>query len=973
MLTGSPALVAGQVAGRTAPIPDLPVPGGLAAFARAAGLSPDTPRARLLTTAIRVVWDRTAGSDPAGADRRRNAVLAYLRQVAGAERASKAPGSGRAPVPGAETLPGLLPAEAWGAVLPKGDEYDGCLFAAIVASRRGALLYHGLAALDESTRVFLAAHPDLLNEIAAERRVGVFATMGRSLRVESGRLLVPGGADAVPAWEALAVEKTTDVPAFILRLLTKDGGRLAWLYDAVAHLEPGARRFVLSPADSSTHGNRVEHFRAFYDAASAAVENWRPSDRPFEREPYDAVQLLLSTAFSADGRLLGPAWADLWEGVFNGLANADEEIVMGRRSGAGERLDAVELVKRVCVADVVVRRARVQQWLFANRVFRDAERPTFRHLMLALRGVSQYPALTLTLDRMGITTPSTYATAVRTAARLGLADRKLWQFQAALSIVERARASRSIDVPAAEALVLSLCAATPEEGDFGGALARWLEAGFLKSVPASVLPPDFPTADAPVEIRVLAAMVGAVASPAHDTLAALPRVEWEGLRYRFDPAGSALVRTLAVRRRQGGRTLDSVLALARAGAAIANAPSAGEAKIAAGRLPEIAESLRAVRDSTPLLLPGSEPDMGEVVKDVADRVAKLKAAPDAKARARAARPLEEATDWYLSEVLGAVAYAPFVGEADGPALLGGDPSKGHEFRFFKDKTPLSARGAWELPVESRDGLRGWHLSGSLLGVDLTLGYLGLRRLPRETLPPPPRASDAVRLAFTEAAAFCNPFDLVAHDDAGRAIRDAVGRGRARVASLAGGSADAVSIAAQAELDEWRTEALAWSIGHEPDRIPSFFSLGELARLGGLDPGVAALDAWGTSGWSRDGQPRSSYPVRQPWTTWAGRRGVRAVAALVPDLALGLSERLASLGLPAPFTAGVLLYATQDYLDTLRTAHEDDWQEMVAHAQAIAGSSIEDYVAGLTITGPLVPDETETQYDPPARQAAARQH
>jgi hypothetical protein len=955
-----------------APVPDIKVPGGAAAFAGIVGLSPEMPRARILPTAIRVLWEAPEGADPA-ADRQRARVLGYLRQLAATERArartAEVPAAGDA----GDTVPGLLPPATWLAILPGESDWNGCLFAAIVGTRRGALLYHGLAAVDERTRAFLAGHADLLKELIADKRVGIFATLGGSLRIDNGRLVVPGGANAVPLWEAAVDERSTDLPAFVARLYARDSGRLALLYDGVAHLEPAAQRFALSLDVPAAGGQRVDRFRAFCDAAGEALGRWKPADRPFERSPYDAVHLLLSTPFTHEGQPAGPSWPTLWESVFASFLDADEEAVLGKLVvPAADRFDAAELVKRVAVGDAVARRERAETWFFAARVFPRVERRAARDLLVVLRGVSRFPTLAQTLERLGIATPSTYVAAVRVARHLSSADRRLWQFQAALAILERARASRAVDRPTTEALVLSLCAAMPSEGDVRGAVARWLDREFLKAVPPPVVPAGLPTADRALEVNLLAAMAGAVSSPAHAALAALPAIEWEGLRYRLDPAGSTLRRLVAIRQKQGGRALDPVLQLSRLAAAVEGAASAGAAKSAAAGLPVIIDALKRARDETPLALDGGEPSLDELVKDTAERVAKLKPTPDRKALSRVARPLDEAVDWYLTDVLGAIAYAPHVGEPDGPALLGGDPSRLHDFRFLKAGTELGARGAWELPVEARSG-RGWHLSGSLLGLDLALGHLGLRRVPRETLPVPPRLSEAVRLAFTESALFSNPFDLAAADVTGRAVREAVARGRARVSALHAGSAAVAAVVVDSGLDEWREQAVGWTLAHEADRVLAFFSAGELARLGGLDTDRALLDSWGTSGWSRDGAPASSFPRRQPWTTMAGRRGVRAVGALVPDLTLGMAETLASLGLPGALTSGVLLVATQDFIDTLRTAHEDDWQEMVAHAQAIAHSPVEDYVAGLTVTGPLVPDETETQHDRQEQRMAARRH
>ena len=110
--------------------------------------------------------------------------------------------------------------------------------------------------------------------------------------------------------------------------------------------------------------------------------------------------------------------------------------------------------------------------------------------------------------------------------------------------------------------------------------------------------------------------------------------------------------------------------------------------------------------------------------------------------------------------------------------------------------------------------------------------------------------------------------------------------------------------------------------------------------------------------SVDGQLACAFSGHLPWTTLSGRKGTRTVPALVPDLGLALAESLAALNLPARASAGVLAVATQELLDTIRVNHDDDWLTLVAHAKRSGVGRVEDYVAGMTIGGPLVPADME---------------
>jgi hypothetical protein len=140
------------------------------------------------------------------------------------------------------------------------------------------------------------------------------------------------------------------------------------------------------------------------------------------------------------------------------------------------------------------------------------------------------------------------------------------------------------------------------------------------------------------------------------------------------------------------------------------------------------------------------------------------------------------------------------------------------------------------------------------------------------------------------------------------------------------------------------------------------SLAEVVKLGSPERDSSdEFDAFGASMWSVRGQLACRFPWQQPWTTLAGRMGSRMVPGLVPDLVIGVAESLAALKLPARLSAGVLSVAIQELLDTIRVNHDDDWLGLVAQAQRVASSRIEEYVAALTNDGPLVPVVTEPRH------------
>jgi len=88
---------------------------------------------------------------------------------------------------------------------------------------------------------------------------------------------------------------------------------------------------------------------------------------------------------------------------------------------------------------------------------------------------------------------------------------------------------------------------------------------------------------------------------------------------------------------------------------------------------------------------------------------------------------------------------------------------------------------------------------------------------------------------------------------------------------------------------------------------------------------------------------------------------------VPDLNLRVAVALAELKLPAALARGVLAAAMQDYVDRVKPLYPDDWLTLVRAAQALSTERIQDYIAALTVNGPLVPARPDTDSRNPSRE------
>ena len=922
----------------------LTVPGGTAALAEAAGVDPTIPRARVLLTIVRALYEPADTLKGPAYDRRAR-FAAYLRRLSQSVQFGRAKGGDEVPIP--------LPESMWplGPEPPQGQWVSP--LERIFSSRTSALAYYGLCAMDQATRDFLVRSSEARRAVFDPQRAPVLAAYGRSLRVNGARIEVPGGQAAVPIWESLVGAPVTKPAAFIARVLEKDLGRLALLYDAVAHLEPPAQAFVLGLAEPDS-AKRIAQFKALYQASAAALITWNPQVRPFDRAAFDAAQLLTQLILLPNGLPAGPGARGFWNAAFVDVGALEQPGRSTLVLAAGGAVDAAWLVEQVAVQSGAVRRARAETYAFAQRVFPAPSADSLPQVLAAARGYPRFPMLLLTLERMGLDSPATYAVAVRAADALAHGDRsRSWaavaQFQAAIDIIERMRFARLADREAADALVRSLCELplTPT-GEYLGNLAPWLEALTARFPGAWPADTGLDRSDRPFETRVLALMAGASNSSPFGDPKRMPVIEWDVLPYRVDPATATLRRMLDVREVQGGPSLDAAVSLA---AGLGALPRAADRAEAATRIAEAADALRVrPRDGPPARRP-VPPNLGDLVQ--------------AMDRALADRPTEasvrasdwyadlcRAADWHLASMLTAIVYAPHVGPRGSQALLGGDPSLLHDLGGDETVTGELALVAWSAPAEVRDRSIGWHVRGSLLGVDLALGRFALRHVVVDEVPPAPRFTDLERFALTEPVLLISPFDQT---DADRdALLAALARGRARLADARASGDGLLEVAAAAELDEWRAQALPWMAAHEPDHIVEFWSLAELVRLGsdGVS-GTGAFDAFGSSMWSVRGQLACRFPWRQPWTSLAGRMGLRMAVGLVPDMAIATAEALAALKLPARLSAGLLAATTQELLVTIQVNHSDDWMALVSGVRSVSKHSFEAFVTALTGDGPLI--------------------
>ncbi len=849
-----------------------------------------------------------------------------------------------------DDVPLPLPPDVWPSLTRAKTAYAASLVASILSDRTAAMLYYGLTTLDDATRGYLAEHAAVVRAIAKPDRAGVFAGFGRSIRIASGRALVPGGDEVEPLWEALAGASPRDPERFVPALLDRDGGRLALLYDTAMLLDEPRRRFLLGLWDADPE-SRLRRFRRVYRAMGPGLAGWDPRVRPFYRSRYDLAHVLVMTPVREDGTLQGPRGGGFWRRVFAGGGLLSDPSAAGDALAEEDTIDAAGMVDLLAGVDYSAPKA--ETWWFGHRVFAGASAFQLPDVLVALRGLGRDRVLGATLERIGVTDPSVYAAAMVTAdtlVSLGNGERARTAyalFQGGLSLVDRARLGRVIEPARAEDLVRVLCnlPVSAEDG-FAGAVGRWVEDAYLPAVIQGLGDADGAPAERSAEDVVLAAFAGRTLGPADSPNL---RLTLEGLSYVVDLAGAEQARLRDIRRRQRGLSIDAVLPLLRAAANVMD-PGAPAASFRA-RVSDVEQAvsgvLSAAENGAAEWLDGKA--LARDARRVVDAARTTGRTADLTL---AARDLLRRADDLLARALVSLAYAPHVADPDGLLLMAGDPSVRHDWGLTLPLLDAPVANPWLLARQDT-GRTGWFLRGSILGLDIALGEQALRRVVADHVPEAPTIKDSDRFAVIDGVVLANPFDCT---DAGReVVVTALARGRARLETLETAPEAWPAIAAEAGITDLRRHLLSWTLANEADRMNEFLSLGEVMRLG-MDPAVDAahLDVWGTSGRWLDGRWAVVFPPSQAVELLAGRRGSALVAALLPDLSLAMAEAVGARGLPAALTRSVLSAAAQDYIDEVRLAYEDDWLAMVAAVPRLA-ERVDEYVAALTVGGPLRPE------------------
>lgn len=163
-------------------------------------------------------------------------------------------------------------------------------------------LYLGMSKLDGETA-------EALRAAVSFPRLKVFAHVldffGGMFEIRNGKAVVPGGPRSAAAWAELAGASPDKGAEFFDKLVAKDDGWLASLYDALARIHGPVQEYLTDPA----------RMKRFYSAIRGRITSPGPA-RPVFRSNTDMMLLTTRLRMDANGKPHIPGNLDVWKNLF---------------------------------------------------------------------------------------------------------------------------------------------------------------------------------------------------------------------------------------------------------------------------------------------------------------------------------------------------------------------------------------------------------------------------------------------------------------------------------------------------------------------------------------------------------------------------------------------------------------------------------------------------------------------------------
>ncbi|MBV8905725.1 MAG: hypothetical protein JOZ22_18995, partial [Acidobacteriia bacterium] len=187
--------------------------------------------------------------------------------------------------------------------------------------------YLGFSKLDTETAEALKKASSFTRLRAYSHVLDFFGGM---FEVRRGKAVVPGGQRSAGAWADLVGTSPDQGGAFFDKLLAKDDGWLASLYDSLARINGPVRDYLTEPA----------RMKRFYSALRGRITSPGPA-RPVFRSNTDMMLLTTRLRLDSDGRPHIPGGIEVWKTLFTNSPQAKADLKLQRVASSWKDPDDV--------------------------------------------------------------------------------------------------------------------------------------------------------------------------------------------------------------------------------------------------------------------------------------------------------------------------------------------------------------------------------------------------------------------------------------------------------------------------------------------------------------------------------------------------------------------------------------------------------------------------------------------------------
>ncbi len=199
------------------------------------------------------------------------------------------------------TVPVMFGPAYWSG--PKDKDKDAASFIeSFISDPSVCRLYLGFSKLDIATA-------EAMRKVASQTRLKAYSHVldffGGMFEIRDGKAVVPGGQRAAGAWADLAGASPDQGAAFYDKLMAKDDGWLASLYDALSRTHGPVQYYLTDPV----------RMKRFYTAVRGRITSPGPA-RPVFRSNTDMMLFTTRLRVDPNGKAHIPGSLDVWRNLF---------------------------------------------------------------------------------------------------------------------------------------------------------------------------------------------------------------------------------------------------------------------------------------------------------------------------------------------------------------------------------------------------------------------------------------------------------------------------------------------------------------------------------------------------------------------------------------------------------------------------------------------------------------------------------